>query len=222
MIRTILSVLLISSLGLAQVARNTADSAGTATPSYRTYTYFDGIRQGTSEKGVLVVFLGNGFIGARSATGGRIMPVKLVFEEGDGLRASDIMYPSPERRKFGFQKDPVEVIGPKFAIQFKLSSAGGAALGERTLRGKLIFQTINDEGASSPQQIDVEFPVRTVARDRTIVPVQRPLLNALGVQPPAQKPDHDKFWLIALAPVLIPLTFLEFLVCSITGQDCRC
>ena len=222
MIRTIFAVLLISSVGLAQVAPGAPDGTAPATPTYRTYTYFDRIRQGSSQKGVVVVFLGSGFVAARSATGGRIMPANLMFEEGNGLRASDIEYPNPERRKFEFQKDPVEVTSPKFAIQFKLSAAKNAALGEHALRGKLVFQMIDEEGASSPQQMDVEFPVTTVARDQIVVPTQGPPLNSLGVQPPAQKPDHDKFWLIALAPILIPLSLLEFLVCGITGQDCRC
>jgi hypothetical protein len=222
MIRTIFAVLLISSVALAQVAPGAPDDTAPATPTYRTYTYFDGIRQGSSQKGVVVVFLGSGFVAARSATGGGIMPASLVFEEGDGLRASDIVYPSPERRKFDFRKDPVDVISPKFAIEFKLSAAKRAEAGEHTLRGKLFFQVLDDGGASPPQKMDVEFPVRTVARDTMIVPAQGPPLDSFGIQPPARKPDHDKLWLIALAPILIPLTFLEFLVCGITGQDCRC
>jgi len=225
--RSICAVILLPSLAAAQAdttatsQRVSPQAPGSETqfqfsPSYRAYTYYAAIRQGTTEKAAVQLVLGEPgkvFASARSF-GASAVPTKLELQGDEGLTVGRIKYPKPFKRQFAFQKDPIPVHVAAFAVQFTVTAAKDTRLGVHTLRGKITFQTINEAGVSAVQQMEVEIPVTVVEPGAKVMRDGWPYYN------PNPEGARTYVLLALLAPIIIPLMIVALLVCGITGGSC--
>lgn len=120
----------------------------------------------------------------------------------------------------------VRVLNPSFQVAIKLKASKKATLGAHLLHGKITYQLILDDGALPPQEMEVALPVTVV--DKDTITFQNPEYQQRYGWGSAASPGigsgskGEKVALILLAPLIVPLVFLELIVCGIRGQDCRC
>jgi hypothetical protein len=109
--RSVLAVLLMQSMVLGQEQSlaapekqktvTTKDPQSIYTPLIEPRT----IRPGKTEKAVAVLFLGEGFFVSRNESSRDLFPMKIEFEEADGLTANSISFPADQWRNFAFHDD---------------------------------------------------------------------------------------------------------------------
>lgn len=184
-------------------------------PSYRTYTYFQSLRQGRAERAALMVNFGTYFIVSARNSNSAAVPLKLEIEDGDGLTLGSVTSGKDSNIRIDFIPGRIRVMDVDFPMQFKIAAPRNARLGMHIIRGRLMFQGATFGQVSPQQQIEILFPVTVVGSHehaaRDAWPLVRPRQNA------------PTYALLALAaPILIPLTVLELIVCGITGQSCEC
>lgn len=83
----------------------------------------------------------------------------LKVEAGDGLTASEPVYPVPVSKKFSFSPEPITVYEGEALIKLPLRADAGVSKGARTLIGKLKVQPCDDSVCYPPRTLDVALPV---------------------------------------------------------------
>jgi len=222
--RSILALILLPSLTAAQAdipaTKSGAVNAEAAKgippkgPAYHPYTFYDRIRQGTTED-VAVELNASGFaVSPRGPVPG-VIPVKLELNPAEGLTATNFRYPKPYERKLESQSKPLPVSSAwAFPIRFKLRANRNAALGSHILTGKLTFQTIdNRTGISAPQQVDLLIPVVVVEHGASVKKSQWPFTHL---------PVGLIVLLVVLSPVLVVIALPLMAICAITTGDPGC
>ena len=227
--RSLVAVLLLHSLTAAQAQQDRpvppvrpdestpklSERARPKPASSRQYTFYDAIRRGRSEEAAIQLSV-SGFVTTPQSPVAGIVPLKLELQPSEGMIFSKFRYPKTMARKVNFRPEPIAVAWMPF-IRFQLKADDSAALGARVLSGKLTFQAIRMDSSLGPvEQLDVLIPITVVEHDAKVSKAEWPF-------PPTafDNPDHDKLVLLLFLPILLPLMMLEWLVCGVTGRDCR-
>jgi hypothetical protein len=219
--RALCAVVLLPTLTAAQseatgaMAQEAASRAGRSVetspvkPAYSSFTYYNEIRQGTTEE-VAVQRSAPGFVTlSRSAVPG-IAPLRLELQPAEGFMIGKIRYPKTFKRKLAFQPEPVRVTTATWnPILFNLRVDRNASLGMHVLTGKMTFQSIDAaKGAGAVQEVEVQIPVMVVRHDAKV---------SRGRWPVYKTPVALIVVLIVLSPILIPLVIPIYLVCIAAG-----
>ncbi|HUA16983.1 MAG TPA: hypothetical protein VMG31_16940 [Verrucomicrobiae bacterium] len=217
--RSTLALILIPALAAAQsqplpAAHPQPRPTSTWPPTYRSYTYYQQIRQGTAEE-VVVELMVPGWVSSPQKPAPGIIPVKLELDPAAGLAVTALRYPKPYTAKRPGMPLPLPLVsGVAVPIHFNIRAAKTAALGARVLTGKLTFQAVTKESsATAPQQLNVEIPLMVVDHGARVQKAQWPYTSI------------SRGWivlLIVLSPVLIPLGLLLMTVCSLTRGEPAC
>ena len=226
--RSVLAVVLLPSLVLAQTpgaevpapgsepphvttANNVRDTGRAAGPTYQSYTFHNAIRRGRREDVAIRLSVPGVVTSPRSPVSG-ILPLRLEVQPADGLTVSSFRYPKTQRKKVKFQDAAVPVSSwPK--IFFKIRADETAAPGLHTLQGKLTFQVIAFDGTAvgPAQQLDVQIPITVVEHNAKVQKANWPE-NHLSA--------GMIVLIIVLLPVEIPLGLLLLAGCAANPRTC--
>ncbi|HUK63812.1 MAG TPA: cytochrome c biogenesis protein CcdA, partial [Dongiaceae bacterium] len=88
-----------------------------------------------------------------------MIPTALEVEGGFGVTAGKVVYPAPKPIKVGFDDAPLLVFGDHATLTLPLTASAQAASGPHTLRGKLRFQSCNDQVCLAPTSVPVEIAI---------------------------------------------------------------
>lgn len=102
-----------------------------------------------------------------------LIPTDLSFEETPFIQAEDIRFPEPERKKFDYTDDKVEVYSNTVDVVIMMSVDEEAPPGEHTLRGILSYQACSDKSCLPPEKVPVQIHVQ-------VVPQGSPVKNLHG------------------------------------------
>jgi len=137
-------------------------------PTYESYTFYNAIRRGRSEK-VAIRLSPQGMVTSPRTPVSGIVPLTLELQPVEGLTVSAFRYPKTQRKKVKFQAElvPVSWLPETF---FKIRADETVALGLHTLQGKLTFQVIdyNLSRVGPVQQIDVQIPITVVEHNAKV------------------------------------------------------
>lgn len=179
-------------------------------PRAETFEKYTAIRRGTTiDAGV--VLIANGFLTSLRSPVKDIVPVSLTIDAEPGISYSSVSYPKPRPIKFPFRTDAVAVeSGAWFGIEMKLHAAGDAPLGEHTMRGKLKYQAITNEGVSPVQEMDVSMPVKVVEHNAKVTKIRD--------YPFTHTSPFEIAGIVVLCIVLLPVAIPYLLVCVPLGR----
>jgi hypothetical protein len=277
--RTVLAVLLVPSMLWAQEPRLNTDKPETTKQAlvhdYHVITELRTMRRGKSEKAVVRLFLLPSYIVSPYEPSRDLVPLKLEFEESDGVAATSFRFDTDRSMHFKFrepaalnelmlqppgdeeysisgdprvpglggqssahtaaqqdlatlklfQKSTVRVLIPTFEVAIKVKASKNATIGSHLLRGKITYQPISENGVSPLQEMELALPITVI--DKDIITLSNPEY----LKDYAPLPDRGSFGknskgeqleLILLAPILVPLTILEMIMCGFWGEDCSC
>jgi hypothetical protein len=187
---------------------SSAVATGPTKPAYRSYSYYNEIRRGTTEE-IAVQIASPGLVTLSQSPVPGIVPLQLELQTAEGFTIDKIRYPKTSKRKLALQPEPVRVASAWNPIQFKLHVDRSAALGTHTLVGKMTFQTINGvKGVGEAQEVDVQIPITVVEHDTKVSRSEWPIHRL---------PVWGVVLLIVFSPVLIELVIPLYLICAVEG-----
>lgn len=181
---------------------------------YEIYTYYSALRQGTREE-VAVEATADFVTIAKSPVAG-IAPLKLELRPAEGLTFGKLGYPKAYPRAYPRTVNSQSMrmkVARRALIRFTVHADATASLGEHVVKGRLTFQPIRYDSSVGPvQQLDIEIPVRVVARHAEVSKNQWPVPHT----PPALI-----VVMVVLSPVIVPFALLYHAVCGVEGSQ-RC
>lgn len=102
-----------------------------------------------------------------------LIPTKLSFSQSPGLKIEDIRFPSPVKKKFGYAKEPLEVLSGEILVRATLVVSKKASPGTQVIRGQLSYQACTSSYCLPPEDVPftLSLPVapqgaRAEARNR--------------------------------------------------------
>ncbi|HYM79760.1 MAG TPA: hypothetical protein VE377_27545 [Candidatus Dormibacteraeota bacterium] len=205
------------------------------------------IRPGKTKKAMLILLLDQGPVVSRNESSSDMVPLKLEFEESEGLTADSLTFPNEQRRNFAFHDEAMrkgELLEPPDDNSYAVSGNPLGGRGRlkirdtrvRVLDGNSLRVNIKLK-ASKSADFGEHFLRANVTfqsiRDSGVLPprqieVQVPV-RVIDQEPEAKSTKtagNDEggmpisMWI--LLPLLIPLTIVMAIVCGIRGEDCSC
>lgn len=91
------------------------------------------------------------------------IPTEVSLKGGEGVRAGRPRYPAGKSMKFSFEDQPLLVYDQSAVIAIPLTAEPGAAPGERTLSGEVMFQACDNEVCLPPARVPFSVVVTVTA-----------------------------------------------------------
>ena len=185
----LLSLRLLTGQVLAQEGGGSQSASGSAAV-VRTSTFLSlkAVPQGTEFKAALVLTIQEPWhVNANNPKSEYLIGTELVLAPPKSLEVLGIQYPTPERLKFDFSEDTLEVYWGKVPIIVSLKAAPELVLGSQVLKGELTVQACDNSKCIAPRTIDIEIPIEVVGKDVPVVPANTELFSGAQVSsgPPA-------------------------------------
>ncbi len=87
-----------------------------------------------------------------------LIGVELALSPSDRAMVSDIQYPEPLKKKFGFADEVLDVYEGESHVVLKAKTASNLEPGSYQLNGKLTIQACSDEVCLAPNTVKLDFP----------------------------------------------------------------
>ncbi|MBK5102548.1 MAG: hypothetical protein JJE15_16450, partial [Desulfobacteraceae bacterium] len=84
-----------------------------------------------------------------------LIPTVLSFAESPGLKVDDIRFPAPERKKFEYAKQPVEVFSGEILVRATLVVDEKVLPGSKVIKGQLSYQACTARSCVLPESMPV-------------------------------------------------------------------
>ncbi|MBN1276938.1 MAG: hypothetical protein JXA35_05550, partial [Deltaproteobacteria bacterium] len=90
-----------------------------------------------------------------------LVPTVLSFPDSPILKVEEIRFPLPEKKRFEYSKEPLEVFSKEILIPARLVIGENTPAGSHLLQGLLSYQACNDKSCLPPEDVNipVSFPV---------------------------------------------------------------
>jgi thiol:disulfide interchange protein DsbD len=136
-------------------------------------------------------------------SGNGLIPTVLSFQQGQEIRIEKIRFPEPQRKKFDYTKEPVEVFSGQILVRATLVVADTAPEGEKIVMGRFSYQACSAESCRPPEKVQMGFTIHVVPQGTPIEKLNRVLFG------PAEGPSLSQnvsgwkigtgFWLTLIA-----------------------
>lgn len=118
----------------------------------------DKVQRGRTVKGTVVMDIPSGFhVNSNRPLEKFLIPTQLTIESTKGIRVSPIVYPRAVLRNFKFSKNRVSVYEGRATMRFSVIVPASISSGTTELKGRLRYQSCNDEVCFPPQTRDVSL-----------------------------------------------------------------
>lgn len=179
--------------------------SNTRQQEFHSYTFYDRVRRGRSEK-VVIKLPDLTLVTTPASPVPGIIPLDLRLQPEPGITVRKLRYPKAGKQNVLFQSTPVMFAREEW-IQFAVVIAPNASVGQHVLKGKLIFQPVDlKSGAGLMEQVDIEIPIRVVEHDAKMHRNEWPIYHM---------PTGVIILLIVLSPILIALSPL-IIMCGLS------
>lgn len=115
---------------------------------------------------------------------GSLIPTALTFQKTPGLEITDVRFPRPEKKKFDFSSQPIDVLTGEIVVRATLRVQPEAPQGRHVIRGRLSYQACVGAQCRMPEEAPVSLFVDVVPPDTVVTLLNQDLFLA-GEQGPA-------------------------------------
>jgi hypothetical protein len=117
------------------------------------------LKRGAAASIKIAVSLRSGYhVNSHSPNDEFLIPLTLRFDQAGPVKATEVNYPKPEQRDYGFSEKPVSVFTGNFVIITRLQAVAEAPAGAGVLAGKLRYQACTENLCLPPRTIEVRLP----------------------------------------------------------------
>ena len=119
---------------------------------------------GSKGEGRLTVTVKNGYhVQANPASEPNLIPLRLEMESDSRVRTGKPIYPAGRPYRLTGAESDLSIYDGTFEIRLPLDAPRGAAPGELTLKGALLYQACNDRLCLRPASVPVSLVVKVAA-----------------------------------------------------------
>ena len=104
----------------------------------------------------------------------------LSFEESSGMRVEGIQFPEPEKKKFEYFPDPVEIFSGNILVRATLVVGENAATEKQVIKGKLSYQACSSDACLPPENIPVTIPLFIVSEGTPTTALNQEIFPSMG------------------------------------------
>lgn len=126
---------------------------------------------GRAEASVTLAIEPGWHINANPPSPDYMIPTAVELKGAGGITAGRPAYPAGKPVKVGFDESPISVYSGEAVVKLTLAAAPGAPNGEHVLKGRVRFQSCNDEVCLAPAGVPFEIAV-TVTGGASAAPPQ--------------------------------------------------
>ncbi len=95
-----------------------------------------------------------------------MIPTELSFSGLSGITIEEIRFPEPEKKKFEYSEEPVEVFSGDIEISARLVVSEKAPIGEQVLIGQLFFQACSLRVCRPPEKLPIRINLSVVSPEK--------------------------------------------------------
>jgi thiol:disulfide interchange protein DsbD len=117
------------------------------------------------------------YIHGPKESGDGLIPTVLSFSETPGVEITEFQFPGPEKKRFEYSKEPVDVFSGKFLVQGKLFVDETAATGKRVITGQLSYQACSSSACLPPENVPAVFSLSIVPRGAPSEPLNQAVFD---------------------------------------------
>jgi len=122
--------------------------------------------------------------GAESGEAG-LIPSRLSFPDSPLLRVTDVRFPAPEKRKFPYGEDPIEVLSGEFEVSAQVVLSRDIPAGPREVTGALSYQACSPTSCLPPESVPVTLSLMVVPPTANTKAGPNPALEPVDREAPA-------------------------------------
>jgi thioredoxin:protein disulfide reductase len=122
------------------------------------------------------------FIHADSEGSGEIIPTVLAFEGNPYIKVKDIKFPAPQKKKFEYLSDPIEVFPGEISVKADVAVSKDAPMGMQTIKGRLSYQACSVNSCRPPETIPVEWSLTIVPLNTSLKSINKDIFLAASTE----------------------------------------
>ena len=84
-----------------------------------------------------------------------LIPTLLTFPDSPVFKVEGIKFPAPEKKRFEYTKNPIEVFSGEFQVRARVIISRKAPAGEQVIKGKLSYQACSAKSCLPPETVPV-------------------------------------------------------------------
>ena len=97
-----------------------------------------------------------------------LIPTSLAFQKTPGLEITNVTFPQPEKKKFEFSPQPIDVLSGEILVRATLRVQQKAPMGKHVIQGHLSYQACAGAQCRMPEEIPVSLSVNVVPPDTVV------------------------------------------------------
>lgn len=94
--------------------------------------------------------------GAREGKDG-LIPTRLSFTGSPGVKVEQIRFPEPQKKKFPYAEEPIEVFSGEIAVRAELLVSREVSTGKRAIKGRLSYQACSSRSCLPPEGVPIRL-----------------------------------------------------------------
>ncbi len=118
--------------------------------------------------------------------GSGLIPTVLSFRHSPVIKVEEITFPKPEKKKFDYTSNPVEVYSGLIPVRATLRISKDTPLGEHVITGNLSYQACSSEVCLPPENIPLTITVSAVPEGSFVTALNRDLFYSIPVEEDAE------------------------------------
>ena len=118
----------------------------------------DKVKRGGRVQGTVIMEIPSGYhVNSNRPLERFLIPTQLTIDAPSGIRVGPSLYPRPTLRSLKFSKNKVAVFEGRTTIRFTVTIPASVSPGSKELKGKLRYQSCNDDFCFPPQTREVSI-----------------------------------------------------------------
>jgi thioredoxin:protein disulfide reductase len=113
---------------------------------------------------------------------GMLSPTAMRFKAGPGVTVEGLRFPAPQKRRFEYTTEPVEVYSGQVLVRGTLVVKGEASLGAQQIQGKLSYQACSENSCLPPETTPVRVSLSIVPPGTQILSMNQEVFLAQARQ----------------------------------------
>ena len=127
------------------------------------------------------------YIHGTKGEGEGLIPTQLSFQESSGLTVKEVQFPKPQKKKFPYTSNPIEIYSGTILVRGTLSVPGAVPPGTLVIKGKLSYQACSSTLCLPPENVSVPLSALIVPRGTPTKALNQQIFLSASTQMPLDK-----------------------------------
>lgn len=97
-----------------------------------------------------------------------LIPTRFSFNAPKDIKVEDIIFPDPERKKFEYTSDALEVYSGEFFVKALLVVDQNTPIREYVVKGDLFYQACSDKVCLPPENVSTSITIQVVSKETSV------------------------------------------------------